>query len=327
MREMILNHASLVRATRFEIDAWLKDVAAGITALVTSGAVQKVLRTDRPMYEIPCPEGRTLWEAWEQLRSEVRERPEEAWLLGDLLNKCSFLDDLSDVDPVRCEAKARPPNRIEFRADGRYNRDAGRPLVYCAINSGIAVSFPSEGAWSGDRVTVVFDQLVRGADAVERVRKDVDNLARFEDASVLGDRCQKSPELPRSCAETWQRRQELFPNLLFGKGVEANLMEQAGLLSTIVRRLKWLDDRAREWKSGGDSPRRWPGVNDESDSVKNNPKWREARMFPSRTGERLPFLWHTHIGDLRVHLRFDESTREIEIGYVGNKLPTALFPK
>ena len=120
----------------------------------------------------------------------------------------------------------------------------------------------------------------------------------------------------------------MFPNLLFGKDVEANLMEQAGLLSTIVRRLKWLDDRAREWKSGGGSPRRWPGVRDESDSVKNNPKRREARMFPSRTGERLPFLWHTQIGNnLRVHLRFDESTREIEIGYVGSHRPTKRDPK
>ena len=318
MREMILNHASLAWATRSQIDAWLKDVAAGITALVTSGAVQKVLRTDRPVYEIPCPVGRTLWEAWDRLRREVPQRPEEVRLLGQLLTNGPFLGDLSTLDPVRCEAKTPPPSGLDFGADGRYDRDAGRPLVYCAINSGIAVSFPSEGAWSGDRVTVVFDQLVRGADAVERVWKDIDNLSRFEDASVLGDRCQKSPELPRSSAETWQRRQELFPNLLFGKDVEANLMKQAGLLSTIVRRLKWLDDRAREWKSGGDSPRRWPGVTDESNRVKDNPKLREERRFRSRIGERPLFEWHARVGDgVRVHLRFDESKRDIEIGYVG----------
>lgn len=323
MREMVLNHASLARATRTQTDAWLKDIVAGIAALVRFGVVQEVvLRTDRPAYEIPCPAGRSLGEAWDGLLREVRGRPEEMRWLARLLTKVPILCDAS-CQPVRCEAKTLPPSRIEFGPDRRYDLDAGRPLVYCAINSGIAVSFPSEGAWSGDRVTVVF---VPGADD-ERVWKDVDNLSRSEDASVLGVRCQKSPELPRSSAETWQRRQELFPNLLFGKDVEANLMQQAGLLSTIVRRLKWLDDRAREWKSGGDSPRRWPGVRDESDSVKNNPRWSEARMFPSRTGERLPFLWHTHIGDLRVHLRFDESTRKIEIGYVGNKLPTALFPK
>ena len=104
MREMVLNHASLVRATGRETDAWLKDVAAGITVLVRSGAVQKVLRTDRPVYEIPCAAGRSLWEAWYRLRREGRQRPEEVRLLGGLLTKCSFLGDTSS-EPVGCKAE------------------------------------------------------------------------------------------------------------------------------------------------------------------------------------------------------------------------------
>lgn len=335
MREMVLNHASLARATRTETDAWLKDIVAGIAALVRFGVVQEVLRTDRPAYEIPCPAGRSLGEAWDGLRREVRQRPEETRLLGRLLTKVPILYDassepggrLSTCQAVRCEAKTLPPSGIEFGPDSRYDLDAGRPLVYCAIAGEIAVSFPSERVWKGDRVTVVFDERFRDGET-ERAREEVDNLSRSEDASTIGDRCRKSLEFPRSSAEVWCRRKQLFPNLMFGMDVEGNMMQQAGLLSTIVRRLRRLDAMAREWKLGGDSPRRWPGVTDESNRVKDNPKLREERRFRSRIGERLLFEWHARVGGgVRVHLRFDESKRDIEIGYVGNKLPTALFPK
>lgn len=325
MREMVLNHASLGRATHRRTDAWLKDIVAGIAALVRFGVVQEVLRTDRPAYEIPCPAGRSLGEAWEGLRREVRRCPEESRLLGRLLTKVPILYDasskqggrLSTCKPLRCEAKSLPPSRLEFGSDERYDRDAGRPLVYCAIADGISVSFPSERVWNGDRVTIVFDEPNRNGH-IERVRTDVDNLSRSEDAITIGDRCRERLESPRSSAEIWRRRKELFPNLLFGMDVEGNLMQQAGLLSTIMRRLQKLDDMARAWKFGGDSPRRWPGVTDESKRVKDNPKLREERRFRSRIGERLLFEWHARVGnDVRVHLRFDESKREIEIGYVG----------
>ncbi len=163
MREMVLNHASLAHATHSQTDAWLKDVATGIRALVRSGAVQRALRTDRPVYEIPCPEGRSLWEAWDGLRRATRQGPEEVRWLGELLTKAIVLEGatseqsgrLSTCEPVRCEAKTLPPSELEFGPDGRYDLAAGRPLVYCAITDGIAVSFPSERAWDGDRMTVV----------------------------------------------------------------------------------------------------------------------------------------------------------------------------
>ena len=54
MREMVLNHASFVEASRHEADAWLKDLATGIEEVVRSGAALAVLRMDRQMYEIPA---------------------------------------------------------------------------------------------------------------------------------------------------------------------------------------------------------------------------------------------------------------------------------
>lgn len=334
---MVLNHASLVRATRPGVDAWLKDIAAGIAALVRSGAVERVLRTDRPVYEIPCPAGRSLWEAWEGLRRDTRQRPEEVRWLGELLTKAHLLGEatseqsrrLSTCQPVRCEAKTLPPSELEFGPDGRYDRDAGRPLVYCAITGGIAVSFPSERAWNGERMTVVFDELVPDDD-IERVRKEVDNLSRSQDAGAIGYRCQEPSESPRSGTDLWRRRKELFPHLTFGPDVEGHLAKlNPERLPTLVNRLADLDDSAAAWPDAGGAEPPWTGrVNDESKSVKKNAKWRDARRFRSATGEPVLFLWHARFGKAeRIHLRFDKLTREIEIGYVGRKLPTKRFPR
>ena len=229
---------------------------------------------------------------------------------------------LSTYEPVRCEATTLPPSGLEFGPDGRYDRDAGRPLVYCAITSGVAVSFPSERVWNGDRVTVVFDELFRDGD-IERVRKEVDNLSRFEDAGPIGDRCRESLEFPRSSAEVWRRRNEMFPNLLFGMDVEGNLKQQLGLLSTVVNCLRELDDVAREWKkSGGGSPL-WTGVTPESESTMNDPSLSKVRWFRSADGEQRLFEWHARIGSgMRIHLRFAPRTLDIEIGYIGPKPPT-----
>ena len=59
----------------------------------------------------------------------------------------------------------------------------------------------------------------------------------------------------------------------------------------------------------------------------NDPSLRKARRFRSADGERHLFEWHARFGSgMRIHLRFDPRTLEIEIGYVGRKLPTKRFP-
>lgn len=321
MREMVLNHASLARAKPRKTDAWLKDVAVGIAELIQSGGVQSVLRTDRHLYDIPCPTGRSLWEALEQLRQQV-DHPDEVRILWELLTKCSHLDDvdLSTCDPVRCEAET-PPKTIEFGTDRRYDVEDGRPLVYCAINDGIAVSFPSERVWSADRLTVVFDELSEDDDdEIGRKAEAVDNLSRSSDASTI---CDRDGQFERSPAEVWRRRKENFPNLRFGMDVEGHLKRQAGQLRTIVHRLAKLNDSAKEWKNtcGPDPPWKIPVV-PESDSVMKNEGLREARRFCSCSGERVLFELHARYGNGgRIHLRFDADAQTVEIGYIGPHLP------
>lgn len=68
MREMILNHASLVPCGRGEAISWLVDTVSGMAALVEHGAAVATLRMCRSVHEIRCSPDRSLFEAYQELR-------------------------------------------------------------------------------------------------------------------------------------------------------------------------------------------------------------------------------------------------------------------
>ena len=118
----------------------------------------------------------------------------------------------------------------------------------------------------------------------------------------------------------------MFPHLIFGQDVEDHLAElNAGWLPTLVNRLTELDETAAEWVAvGGDAPPWKCKVTPESQSVRDYKRGKllEARTFLAAGGERVLFEWHARFGSgARIHLRFDASAREIEIGYAGVHLP------
>lgn len=127
-----------------------------------------------------------------------------------------------------------------------------------------------------------------------------------------------------SYAELWNNRKQAFPNLLFGPDIEDHLTRlNTGNLGTIVGKLARLNAAAAEWRDvGGGAPQWKTKVTDESEPLKNHPKFREERRFRAYDGTRQLFLWHARFGDKgRIHLRFDPSSYKIEIGYIGKHLP------
>lgn len=127
-----------------------------------------------------------------------------------------------------------------------------------------------------------------------------------------------------SYAELWNNRKQAFPNLLFGPDIEDHLAKlNTGDLGTIVGRLASLNAAAAEWRDvGGGAPQWKTKVTDESKPLKNHPKLLAERRFRAYDGTRQLFLWHARFGSSgRVHFRFDPSSYEIEIGYIGKHLP------
>lgn len=123
-----------------------------------------------------------------------------------------------------------------------------------------------------------------------------------------------------------------FPYLEFGPDAADYYENLHGdVLWMVKKRLELLNLSAMEWHvKGGNEPPWKCYARDESDEVKRNPKYRYLRRFRSIHGGKGFFFWHINCGELdgskgRIHFRFDESTHEIEVGYIGKhlELPTA----
>ena len=306
---MILNHASLVPCGRGEAVAWLADTASGMAALVQGGAAAASLRMCRSVHEIRCSADRSLFEVYQDLRR--RGALEEYRFLMSLSTKSPLLRDVEEASAdrfLRCEEKTLP-------------RDDGAPLLLCAVTDAIAVSLPSEPVWDRDRATVDFYEMLPDGSFVEE-SEAVDNLARSPHGAAIVQRHRERLPPPRDAAAFWRQRQQLFPHLAFGPDVERQCtVLNAGLLSTVVNRLRDLDRAAGAWRDGA-APSWTCKVTPESDRVMSHPTLREARRFRSVKGIRVIFEWHARFGSGgRIHLRFDAGVREVEVGYVGDHLP------
>ena len=119
-------------------------------------------------------------------------------------------------------------------------------------------------------------------------------------------------------ADMWERREELFPHLVFWDSVEAQLVQQTPILSMIAARLEDIervaalgqpfDKNAFHWKCNATSAATFDS-------------FREYYEFCARDGSVKRCGWHFYLPDgRRIYFSGDYT-----IGYVGLHLPTVKF--
>ena len=311
MREMVLNQASLDSPNQHTAVDWLQDLAIGMAHLVSENISERSLRSSQSLYEIFCLPEWSLWDAILELQAGGSR--DEYLFLVRLSAKVPLLSDVSqDVkDRFRaCEAKTLPP-------------EDGEPLVLCAITDGISVGFPSDPIWDQNQVTVSFDELLPDG-SIQEASESINNLTRSAHALPICEQHRANLRQFANSVALWESREEAFPNLVFGPDVEHNLTTlDSGALQIVIKRLASLDESANEWcVQEGTIPPWKCNVSPESEQVRNNPKLINARYFRSDQGTQELFEWHARFGSSgRIHLRFDPSAYEIEIGYIGSHLP------
>ena len=312
MREMILNHASVFapNSDRSSISQWLKDVTRGMGQLVRDNAARNNLRMNQGLQETWCLPDYSLWDAFQGLRGSGSR--DEYLFLVRLVTRVPLLAETEEDVKDRflaCEEQILP-------------QGDGDPLVFCAIVDGIAVGFPTKPIWDCNRITVRFNELLPDG-SIEETSDEIDQLTRATHADPICERHRVRLRAGSNPVSLWENREEIFPNLAFGPGVEANLKDFANLFPTILGKLVALDQSAGEWQiKGGPVPPWKTKVTPESDPVMEDPKLRDARKFQSYLGRREMFEWHARFGSSgRIHLRFDPVSREVEIGYIGPHLP------
>lgn len=312
MREMVLNHASIRvdRRQRDEVVGWLVGLAEGMAKLIECSVVQSALRMVHSPHEIVCTDGHTLFHAYNDLRREGNR--EEFLFFIRLTSKLPLLQDVAPDIRERflgCEG-LNPP------------QEDGEPLLLCALADWISISFPSQPDWDRGKLTVRFRELRQDGSLAEAT-ENAENVARPSHARQITEQHKRRLLVGSNPRELWENRQAVFPTLTFGPGVEENLIDAAGLFSVIVGKLVLIGQSANEWlDAGGPAPDWKTRVTRESITVRNNPTLLAARRFSSQTGDHQLFEWHARYGNNgRIHLRFDSTTREVEIGYIGPHLP------
>jgi len=130
--------------------------------------------------------------------------------------------------------------------------------------------------------------------------------------------------------ELWNKRVELFPNILLGTDLESQL-QSVGMMKSfnqIFACLKKLNAYAGTWTEGGfdlNELKAQTGMDISGESASTMQKYSVQRKFRSSTGLKVQFELHIKLGSLRIYILPNDGTHQITVGYIGKHLRTAKF--
>lgn len=130
--------------------------------------------------------------------------------------------------------------------------------------------------------------------------------------------------------ELWEKRELLYPHLLFCDCVQRQLgMARNSLhIQIIMKRLQILEDYFREYDGAFDKNDVGYGCRGESETVEKNDALRRLRVFRTPYGKEEFFGWHiSFAGNFpgRIYFIPDSEHGFGIVGYIGKHLPTGRF--
>lgn len=314
MTEMILNDLAFsnISQSMVVIRPLLADVAVGISRLIAGKVVRPVLRMSKHWQQYSCGDG-DFWAAIISMLKEPRVI-DEARLLMRLTSKLPLTADLSNEIKNRflcCE-----PSR-ELGVDGNC-------LVLCAILDGVVISLPIHGKFDAEMLDIKFSKLEFDGE-IEEIESAVFNLAREIHAGKIISTLSERERNNLSLENLWANRESAFPDLKFGLDVEEQLNRIDGhMLSSVITRLTELNNSSKDWAASATRMPSWHSkVTPETPTLMADPTLRNKRVFRNSEGNPQLYEWHARCGwSYRIHIYCDTDRRKIEIGYIGDHLPT-----
>ncbi len=311
MREMIPIPES------FTTDGWstekaslaLTDLSAGMALLVKDKWVPASLRLQHGFDQIKMTPDQSLLDCLLRMQKSGATR-DSALFWMRLAQKLPLQKDLTESVKDRF-LRSEPAAPVKSDA-----------LVLCAHLAGIAISLPTAPIWQANQFTVIFNELL--ADEIVESDELIDNMACCQHASELVSRWQALALKHLTPENFWQQRSIAFPALIFGQDVQSHLASQGGhAFETILQKLADLNSSAADWKNAGGAAPNWKTrVSPESVERMKNDKFVDSRRFKNADGLTCLYEWHARFGASgRIHIRFDASTKTVEVGYIGTHLP------
>jgi hypothetical protein len=198
----------------------------------------------------------------------------------------------------------------------------------------LCVSFDSEAIWQNKTIVATKNEII-GDDYIEE-EVNINNVALYETWKeyLLEIETQRKSNL-RKGTELWNNKSIEFRNLVFCGNSENNfkgLSVSDTIFNQLWNVLKSLDsycqDPTNDYSLKSIQEKTMLEISDESESVKQNPKFAVYRNFMVN-GVLLFFGYHVKNfgGEMRLHFLPDREHQKILIAYFGKHLPTKKYPK
>lgn len=189
------------------------------------------------------------------------------------------------------------------------------------------VSFLSSELWEREKVLGQYISI-NAEDELAEIR-NCGTLMHVE--CMLEDKRKQQAMIISSGSELWEKREQLYPHLIFCESVQKQL-EEARVsiqIQTIMKRIQILEDYFASYDGDFDSKKLGMRCRTESETVKRDSELSEYRKFVTPFGKEEYFYWHISFpGNYpgRIHFIPDSEHKVGIIGYIGKHLPTKKYP-
>jgi hypothetical protein len=314
--EMVLNELSL-RTPAADIPTarqLMSDFIRTVRTVKAQSGRQATLRTQYDFHTTTLASGYPL-RRW--LNDPEVDREEQRFI-KTLATKAPFSNDILNLEIQDIENNL---GNCEFRHQGEIAIGLGVAYLLDALS----VSFLSEQRWDCSRIELAITRLENeDEEHLEIVHASRSNHVQ-EHADWIKNCIQSRV---RDGLELWNRKDELFPNLIFcevvGERVQSLGAENL-MLQLVKNRLSELEDYCKIWTDEAFEPKSLRNVSPESQVTLQNPKYSKERTFLCPDGKERVFSWHAKLSfGWRIYF-FPNEERKMIIGYVGCHLRTVKY--
>lgn len=312
---LVFNELSAERHARTRSEAMqrMSDLVKAIATLAGRSAVNLMPAIPFDFFGMKLSENYSLG-TWLQDPSVDRD---ERLFLRTISTKVTFDRDVGEAIKERFLLS-------DFRVRGLEARALG--LSY--LLGTVTVSLRFEEFWTTVRVPLQYrwlepDESQHCMDIVALNISDHTQVKTIADELLIWKRDRLAAD-PQFLVD---RFRECFPHVRFGLDVETQLSAlPKDMLQPTIGKLIVLDGAVRDWRRSSTTLPAFPKVHRESEPTMQ--RYGTMRRFRNADGEVVTYEPHAMVGSrYRIHLRVDQPRKSLEIGYIGEHLPTVTVPK
>lgn len=207
----------------------------------------------------------------------------------------------------------------------------GAGCTYSHENQDILISRTTHDIWKNECIEGIYRTFDEDGDIISKASclTNINELIPCEKLKEIASDCEFANI--SSGYDLWEKREKLYPNLIFCNDVKKQIYENPEKfhIIKIMERLKILQDYFSQSHDFYDPKELGLNARTESDTVKNDPNLKKHRLFKLPTGEQKYFFDHIGFSGKfssgRIHFFPMAQEQKCYIGYIGKHLPTKKY--